>query len=58
MKNGKYKLFDVQKSVKKIEQLSCDNIKTANVLELQDALYKINQEAHETIHNIEIYGLH
>ena len=52
----KYDIKEVRGSIKIIESLSGDCLEQKLDLEtIRDVLYKINQQAHKTLHNIDHY---
>ena len=55
----KYDINEVEKEIKQIEKLSSDGLADkANVEMMRTLLYKINQQTHNILHNVNIYGLH
>ena len=55
----KYDVNEVEKEIKQIEKLSSEGLADkANAAMMRSLLYKINQQSHNILHNINNYGLH
>jgi hypothetical protein len=55
----RYDIKEVTKSVKQLEKLSSEGLADKASPDMMRALlYKINQQAHNILHNINNYGIH